>query len=555
MRLILGFHTLNDRRGLMFDCIIRNGSIVNGTDEPSFVADIAITDGAISLIVKGLGGTGRNEIDATGLVVAPGFIDIHSHSDLSLFFDSHAESKVRQGVTTEVVGQCGVTNAPVRARHKAALLRQFETSNFTITAEDKEAWNWPSQMAYLNDLVEKGVSSNLIPLVGGVPLRVAAAGMKEHLAPQELDIIKKLLQEELRQGIWGMSSGLYYIPESHFNREELIQLCGVIRENNGIWAVHMRDEGQRLFAAVDEVIDIAHQSRVSLQISHLKLEGKSNWGRAADLLARIDRARAEGVDVHWDQYPYTAYGSGLIDAIPPAWRARGVDQVLSRLSDKQFSNSLKQAMLRGTETWRSPLEEIQIEKIIVTEVKNDLEYVGKTIGELATTWQREPVDAIIRLLTTQEGSVKVVVPAMSEEDVEVIMKHPDTMISSDGKAVSPQGYYAHLHPHPRYYGAFPRVLGRYVREKGILSLNEAIRKMTSLPASRLGLRDRGMIAKGQAADIVIFNPQTVIDQATFQQQDIGGMGSKKRGKKRDEKEKNNYNAADNSISTSKKVKE
>lgn len=501
----------------MFDCIIRNGSIVDGTGEPSFTADIAITDGEISLIVKGLDGTGRNEIDATGLVVAPGFIDMHSHSDISLFFEPHAQSKIMQGVTTEVVGNCGITSAPVRPIHKAALTRLFETNNFTMTAAEKELWNWPSQIDYMKGLVEKGVSSNLIPLVGGVPLRVAAAGMKEHLEPQELAIIKRLLEEELRQGIWGMSSGLYYIPESHFKREELIELCGVIRENNAIWAVHMRDEGQTLLAAVDEVIDIARQSRVSLQISHLKLEGKSNWGRAAGLLARLDRARAEGVDVHWDQYPYTAYGSGLVDAIPPAWRAGGIDQVLGRLHDKQFSDSLRQAMLHGTETWRSPLEEIQVEKIIVTEVKNNPEYAGKTIGELATTWQEEPVDAILALLISQEGSVKVVVPAMSEDDVEVIMQHPATMISSDGKAVSPQGRYAQLHPHPRYYGAFPRVLGRYVREKGILALPEAIRKMTSLPASRLGLKDRGMIAKGQAADIVIFNPQTVIDQATFQQ--------------------------------------
>lgn len=501
----------------MFDCIIRNGSIVNGAGAPSFTADIAITDGAISLIVSNLGGTGRNEIDATGLVVAPGFIDIHSHSDLSLFFEPHAQSKIRQGVTTEVVGNCGVTSAPVRAIHKATLLRLFETSNFTMTIAEKELWNWPSQIDHMIELVEKGVSSNLIPLVGGVPLRVAVAGMKEHLEPQELDAIKSLLQEELRQGIWGMSSGPYYIPESHFKREELIELCTVIREHNAIWAVHMRDEGQRLFAAVDEVIDIAYQSRVSLQISHLKLEGTSNWGRATDLLARIDRARAEGVNVHWDQYPYTAYGSGLVDAIPPAWRAGGVDQVLSRLSNKQFSDSLKQAMLHGTETWRSPLEEIEIEKIIVTEVKNNPEYAGKTIGELATAWHEVPVDAILRLLVTQEGSVKVVVPAMSEEDVEVIMQHPATMISSDGKAVSPRGRYAQLHPHPRYYGAFPRVLGRYVREKGILDLPEAIRKMTSLPASQLGLKDRGMIAEGQAADIVIFNPKTVVDRATFQQ--------------------------------------
>ena len=501
----------------MFDYIIKHGTILNGVSESPFVADIAIMGGMISLITKGVDGTGRNEIDATGLVVAPGFIDMHSHSDLSLFFEPHAQSKIRQGVTTEIVGNCGITSAPVRPIHKAALIRLFETNNFTMTAAEKELWNWPSQINHMKDLVEKGVSSNLIPLVGGVPLRVAAAGMKEHLEPQEVAIIKRLLEEELRQGIWGMSSGLYYIPESHFKREELIELCEVIRENNAIWAVHIRDEGQTLFAAVDEVIDIAHQTRVSLQISHLKLEGRSNWGRAADLLARIDRARAEGVDVHWDQYPYTAYGSGLVDAIPPAWRARGVDQVLSRLSNKQFSDLLKQAMLHGTETWRSPLEEVQIEKIIVTEVKNNPEYAGKTIGELATAWQEAPVDTILRLLISQEGSVKVVVPAMSEEDVEVIMQHPATMISSDGKAVSPRGRYARIHPHPRYYGAFPRVLGRYVREKGILDLPEAIRKMTSLPASRLGLKDRGILAEGQAADIVILNPKTVVDCATFQQ--------------------------------------
>ncbi|HDL85597.1 MAG TPA: D-aminoacylase, partial [Candidatus Acetothermia bacterium] len=487
----------------MFELVIRNGMVLDGTGKPAVHADVAIDQQTIQFVGQGDTISAAREINASGLIVAPGFIDMHSHSDISLFFESHAQSKIMQGVTTEVVGNCGITSAPVRAIRKAALLRLFETNNFTITATEKELWNWPSQIDHMNDLVRKGVSSNLIPLVGGVPLRVAAAGMKEHLEPQELDIIKKLLQEELRQGIWGMSSGLYYIPESHFNREELIELCGVIRESKAIWAVHMRDEGQRLFAAVDEVIDIAHQSRVSLQISHLKLEGKSNWGRAADLLARLDRARAEGVDVHWDQYPYTAYGSGLVDAIPPAWRAGGIDQVLGRLHDKQFSDSLRQAMLHGTETWRSPLEEVQVEKIIVTEVKNNPEYAGKTIGELATTWQEAPIDAILRLLITQEGSVKVVVPAISEDDVEVIMQHPATMISSDGKAVSPQGRYAQLHPHPRYYGAFPRVLGHYVREKGILDLPEAIRKMTSLPASRLGLKDRGMIAEGQAADIVI----------------------------------------------------
>jgi len=499
----------------MFELVIRNGMVLDGTGKPAVRADVGIDQQTIQFVGQGDTISAAREINASGLIVAPGFIDMHSHSDLTLFFQPDAQSKIRQGVTTEVVGNCGVSCAPVRAQHREALLRQFEANNFTMTVSEKAVWKWPSQMNYMCEIVEKGISSNLISLVGGVPLRVAAAGMKEHLEPQELDVIKSLLQEELCQGVWGMSSGLYYIPGSHFTHTELVKLCKVIKEHGAMWAIHMRDEGQGLFDAVNEVISIANESGVSLQISHLKLEGKTNWGRAEELLAMLHDARANGVHVSWDQYPYTAYCSGLIDVIPPSLRGSELDSFVKDLGSKRVRKSLKEYMLHGVGSWHSPLEEVDWKGMMIAEVKHDKELVGKTLKEIAKENRTDPLEAILDLLRSQEACVKVVVHAMSENDVEVIMKDPATMISSDGKAVSPWGRYAEMHPHPRYYGAFPRVLGRYVRENKALDLPEAVRKMTSLPASKLGLKDRGVLKPGNAADIVIFDRGRISDKATF----------------------------------------
>jgi N-acyl-D-amino-acid deacylase len=499
----------------MFELVIRNGMVLDGTGKPAVRANVAIDQQTIQFVGQGDTISAAREIDASGLIAAPGFIDMHSHSDLTLFFQPDAQSKIRQGVTTEVVGNCGVSCAPVRAQHREALLRQFEANNFTMTVSEKAAWKWPSQMNYMRELVEKGISSNLISLVGGVPLRVAAAGMKEHLEPQELDTIKRLLQEELRQGIWGMSSGLYYVPGSYFTHTELVKLCKVIKEHGAMWAIHMRDEGQGLFNAVNEVISIANESGVSVQISHLKLEGKTNWGRAEELLAMLHDARANGVHVSWDQYPYTAYCSGLVDVIPPSLRGSELGSFVKDLGSKRVRESLKEYMLHGVGSWHSPLEEVDWKEMTIAEVKHDKELVGKTLKEIAKENRTDPLEAILDLLRSQEACVKVVVHAMSEKDVEVIMKDPATMISSDGKAVSPWGRYAEMHPHPRYYGAFPRVLGRYVRQNKVLDLPDAVRNMTSLPASKLGLKDRGVLKPGNAADIVIFDPGRISDKATF----------------------------------------
>jgi N-acyl-D-amino-acid deacylase len=503
----------------MFDRIIRNGSIVDGAGEPLFVADIAITDGSISLISKDLDGAGRNEIDATGLVVAPGFIDIHSHSDISLFFEPHAQSKIMQGVTTEVVGNCGTSPAPlpVRSQYRNDLIRQIEGETFPLSPSEKDVCTWPSQIDYIQYLINKGISSNIIPLVGGATLRILAVGKKMKLELNDITLIRCMLAEELSRGVWGMSSGLFYVPESYYTKSELLELCEVLASEGRIWSVHMRDEGQQLFAAVDEVLDVAQRTGVSLQISHLKLEGKTNWGRTDELLGILHEAHDNGIDVSWDQYPYTAYGTNLISVIPPALREQGIDNFLKDLRNDEFKESVKEAMLQGTENWPSQLAEIDWGQIIISQVQYDNTLMGKTIEALAQERGDNPAEVILDLLITQQGAVNIVVPAMSEQDVRDIMQDSGTMISSDGKAVSPQGRYAQIHPHPRCYGAFPRVLGRYVREKGVLNLPEAIRKMTSLPASRLGLKDRGTIAEEQAADIVIFNPKTVVDCATFQQ--------------------------------------
>ncbi len=503
----------------MFSILIRNGTIIDGTGKPPFVADIAISNGIISLIAQAVDSTGRNEIDASGLVVAPGFIDIHSHSDVSMFLEPHAESKIKQGITTEVVGNCGTSPAPLPAhsQYRSDLIHQMETDGFVLPASEQAIYDWPSQVDYVQYLIDRGISSNLIPLVGGATLRIGAVGEKVKLGPDDISLIKRMLVKELSRGVWGMSSGLFYVPENYYTKDDLLEICKVLADNGGLWTVHMRDEGRQLFAAVDEVLDVARQTGVCLEISHLKLEGKSNWGRPKELLGILHKARDNGINVSWDQYPYTAYGTSLISVIPPSFREQGIDHFLEDLHHDEFKESVKEAMLHGTKDWPSQLADIEWEKMLIAQAKNDRALAGKTIEGLAQERGEDPAEVILDLLLTQDGKVSIVAPAMSEEDVEVIMKDPVTMICSDGKAVSPQGHYAHLHPHPRYYGAFPRVLGRYVREKGILDLSEAIRKMTSLPASRLGLKDRGMIAEGQAADIVIFNPQTVIDRATFEE--------------------------------------
>ena len=330
----------------MFDCIIKNGNIVNGVNDSAFVADIAIADGVISLIDKNLDSTGINTIDATGLVIAPGFIDIHSHSDISLFFAPHAESKVRQGITTEVVGNCGISPAPLPARsqYRNDLIRQIEGGSFPLSPSEKEVCIWPSQIDYIQYLINKGISSNLIPLVGGATLRIGAVGKKATLGTDDIVLIKRMLAKELSHGVWGMSSGLFYVPENYYTKSELLELCKVLASNGRIWTVHMRDEGQQLFAAVDEVLDIAQRTGVSLQISHPKLEGKTNWGRADELLGILHKAHDNGIDVSWDQYPYTAYGTNLISVIPPCLREQGIDNFLKDLRNDKFKKSVKEGM-------------------------------------------------------------------------------------------------------------------------------------------------------------------------------------------------------------------
>lgn len=499
----------------MVEILISNGTIIDGTGSPAFKGDIAIDKGLIAYIGSKFIGEAVTVIDAEGLIVAPGFIDIHSHSDISLLFDPRAESKVVQGITTEVVGNCGVSAAPVRPQYREELIRQFETNNFTMTPEEKEMWQWHSQIQCVRETVARGVSSNLVPLVGGVPVRISAVGMKREINSSDLQKIKRLLENELDQGVWGMSSGLYYVPERYYSTPQLIELCKLIGRKKKVWSVHIRDEGKRVFQSVKEVLEIAFRSSVSLQISHLKLEGKSNWGRAGEILALLHKARRQGIDVNWDQYPYTAYGSGLIDVIPPSLRAEGIDKLLMDLNRPRVRNCLKKLMLLGTDDWPSPLADVEWTEMIIAEVKNDKELVGKTIRELAQEWGSDPLEVIMDLLLSQDAGVKVIVPAMSEQDVQEIMEDPETIISTDGKAVSPRGRFAGLHPHPRYYGAFPRVLGRYVRERKVIDLVSAIRKMTSLPAQKIGLRDRGVLALGKVADVVVFDPNTVADQATY----------------------------------------
>ncbi len=500
----------------MFDLVIRNGMMLDGSGGSPIRTDVVVTDEIISQIEMNFDGVGKREIDAQDLVVAPGFIDMHSHSDLTLFFQPDAESKIRQGITTEVVGNCGVSAAPVRADHYDELIRIFETNNFSLTDSQKELWKWPSQIDYMSDLVQKGVCSNLVSLVGGVPLRIGTVGMRTQLSAVDMESVNTLLEGELAHPqIWGMSSGIQYVPECYYSINELVKLCKTVRKKGKLWAVHIREEKPDFLDAIGEILRIAELSGVSVQISHLKVSGKDNWGQAPKLLEKLHEARDKGIDVSWDQYPYTAYCSGLIDLVPPFLWSGKVESFVKELGNAGFRKSLKKYMLDGVGSWHSSLQQIDWMEMLIAEVKYDKELVGKTIREIAGRKDADGLDAILDLLRSQETSVKVITPAMSEDDVACILRDPVTIVSSDGKAVSPWGRYAEMHPHPRYYGAFPRVLARYVREKKVLKLPEAIQKMSALPAAKLGLTDRGTLKCGKAADILIFNPEEVGDKATF----------------------------------------
>ena len=494
----------------MLDLKIEGAEVVDGTGRPGSRADVGIKDDRIAAIGDLHREPAGRNLHAAGKVVAPGFIDMHSHSDWRLWENRRAESKVRQGVTTEVVGNCGFSPAPVSSEFLEDL------RGFALYVPAGMDFSWRSVGDYLRAFDASGTALNVIQLIGHGTLRVAAMGFARR-APtaSELSRMQRLLADGIEDGAWGLSTGLIYAPGSYATTDEVVTLAATASRHRGFYASHIRGEGATLLDAVREAIHVGREGDLPVQISHVKAAGRPNWGKVADVLKLIDEARAEGLDVMADVYPYTASSTTLRTLLPDWALEGGIDAMLKRLADPDDLARIRRD-IEAPETGQGLLDRIGWENVMVASCRRRTDAEGKRISEIAASRGMDPLDASIELIVAEGGKGYMILFQLDEGDLRRALTHPAVMIGSDGSALAPYGELAVGKPHPRSYGTFPRVLGEYAREQRVLSLPQAIHKMTALPARRLGLKDRGVVAVGARADLVVFDSRRVCDRATYQ---------------------------------------
>jgi len=481
------------------ELVIRGGEVIDGTGAPRRKADVAIRDGRIVAIGE-IGPTGGTPVlDATGGVVSPGFIDIHSHSDESVLINSALESTLHQGVTLVVAGNCGGSSAPAIGLAAEELDRELERADLRRS--------WSSFGEYARAVEASGMSINFSSLVGHGTLRMCVMGADDR-APTggELAAMQALLASALADGAMGLASGLIYPPSAYGTTDELAALCAVVRDRGGLYASHIRNEGDELIAAVEENLEIGRRSGVRVQLSHHKASQQRNWGKVRESTSLIERARSAGVDVIADQYPYTASSTGLAVTIPKWVHAGGAMKLCERLADPAVRVRIRDEYTETERRWSH---------IVIARARHEPEWAGKTVADLAAAAARDPLDWTCDALIAHDGAIDIIHHSMLEDDVRFVMAKPWVCIGSDSRANAPYGPLSYGKPHPRSYGTFPRVLGHYARELGVLTLEDAVRKMTSLTASRLGLRDRGVVREGAWADLVVFDPERISDVATY----------------------------------------
>ncbi|UCG85529.1 MAG: D-aminoacylase [Gemmatimonadota bacterium] len=489
-----------------FDLVITNGTILDGTGGPSWHGDLGLLGDTITAIGSIDPQQAGRVLDASGLHVAPGFIDIHSHSDQTIFAYPTADSRVRQGITTEVTGNCGSSAAPLEGvgaeRRRADLA---EDAGVPVT--------WNGVASYFDTLDQLGLSINQAFLIGQGTIRRNVAGLEDRLlTADELGAVVRALEQGMDEGAFGLSTGLEYAPGMFTPTDEIVALASVVARRGGLYASHIRDEEAALLEAVDEAIQIGRRSGVRVEIAHFKAAGRANWGKQRAALNLVEAARRDGVQVLADAYPYTAYSTSLTIFLPAWARAGGWLRLKQRLDD-----AAERARIRADLIAQVAMSPGGFDRVVITSTRSEENrvVVGQSLDEIAASWQLDPADAALKLILEEEGNVGMVGHGMSAGNVEMVLSHPLVMIGSDGRSVAPTGKAAETKPHPRYYGTCARVLAHYCRERQLFDLPAAVRKMTSMPADQAGIRDRGRIARGKKADLVVFSAEQVKDQATF----------------------------------------
>jgi len=494
-----------------YDLVIRNGHIVDGTGSPWYAGDVAVRGGRIAAIGHVPAGSGRREIDAHGMVVAPGFIDMLGQSETTILVNPHLPSKIYQGITTEVTGE-GNSIAPL---------------NDAIINADHVTWehygiqpSWRTFNQYFALLRKRGMGINLASYVGATQVRRIVLGDADRApSPAELERMKALVRDAMQDGAIGVSSALQYAPAPYAKTDELIALASQAASFGGIYASHIRDEGDGIFSALDEAFRIGREAHIPVEIWHLKAGSKTRWGRMPEIISRIEAARRSGVDVAADTYAYTA-GFNSFSAVIPPWAHDGGDaKMIERLRDPATRARIRRELESKEGGWNNEWQSVAgPESFLVGAVANPklLPLQGKTIADIARLWNKDPIDTVFDLLIEDNAFTQVALFIMSEPDVALALQQPWVSVCNDSQGTAPDGLLGKEHPHPRAYAAFPHILRQYVREEKKLTLEDAIRKFSGLPASRMRFSDRGVLKTGMWADVVVFDPDTIRDVATFE---------------------------------------
>jgi len=491
----------------MFDILIKGATIVDGTGAKAWVGDVAVAGDRFVALDRGISGEARRVIAADGYMLAPGFIDIHCHSDFSLFDHPDADIKLRQGVTLEVLGNCGTSLAPLEANSRALIPAESDS--------DIQSWahplDWTSYDQYVNILQSSGLSINVTGLVGHGTLRLTAMGPSDKTpTSNQMARMKSLLSQSMDEGAAGLSTGLIYAPGCFADTRELVALAEVAARKGGYYASHIRNEADRIITALEEVIRIGREAQIPVHVSHLKVAGKKNWTLRETVVEKLTSARLEGIDITCDVYPYFHSSTTILALLPPWSLEGGMASLMPRLKDPRQRERIIAGIKDGIAGWENMILHTGLDKIVISSVQSTQRkgLEGKSIAQIAIEAQQDPFQLLLDLVESENGAISIITESMNEENMVRFLSLPFAMIGSDG---SPnQG-----RPHPRLYGTFPRVIRRVVRELGALSMEAAVHKMSGLTARRLGLKDTGILRKGFKADAVLFDPLTFGDTATY----------------------------------------